>query len=126
MGFEAWVTISVLLSILALLATTNVAADFAMLGGLTLLMIVGIVSPREALAGMAETARITVGGALSFAPILGGLTTKIGTSTNVIVSGLMLTQLGRPMEMFELASIGVPAALAGIGPMRRPGRVLPP
>src|SRR3990172_12828379 len=60
MGFEAWVTISVLLSILALLATTNVAADFAMLGGLTLLMIVGIVSPREALAGMAEPAMITV------------------------------------------------------------------
>jgi di/tricarboxylate transporter len=51
---------------------------------------------------------------LSFATILGGLATKIGTSTNVIVSGLMLAQLGRPMEMFELAAIGLPAAVAGI------------
>jgi di/tricarboxylate transporter len=61
---------------------------------------------------------------LSFAAILGGLVTKIGTSTNVIVSGLMLSQLGRPMEMFELASIGVPAALAGIVYMAAASRFL--
>ncbi len=201
MGFDAWLTIAILLSILALLATTNVAADFAMLGGLTLLMILGVLSPREALAGMAEPAMITVAalfivaagiretGALhlvterlfgrpksvvkaqlrmmfpvaglsafmnntplvamllpvvtdwskkmgmspskllmplSFATILGGLVTKIGTSTNVIVSGLMLTQLGRPMEMFELSSIGVPAALAGIVYMAAASRFLLP
>ncbi|MGH9390300.1 MAG: SLC13 family permease, partial [Vicinamibacteria bacterium] len=63
---------------------------------------------------------------LSFATILGGLATKIGTSTNVIVSGLMLTQLGRPMDMFELSSIGVPAALAGIIYMLAASRFLLP
>jgi di/tricarboxylate transporter len=63
---------------------------------------------------------------LSFATILGGLATKIGTSTNVIVSGLMLAQLGRPMAMFELASVGVPAALAGILYMVATSRFLLP
>jgi hypothetical protein len=38
----------------------------------------------------------------------------------------MLTQLGRPMEMFELASIGVPAALAGIGYMLAASRFSSP
>ncbi len=60
MTFDAWVTVSVLFSILALLATTNIAADFAMIGGLVILLIVGIVAPKEALAGMAEPAMITV------------------------------------------------------------------
>jgi di/tricarboxylate transporter len=63
---------------------------------------------------------------LSYATILGGLATKIGTSTNVIVSGLMLTHLGRPMEMFELASLGIPAAIAGLLYMVTASRFLLP
>ncbi len=46
---------------------------------------------------------------LSFAAILGGMTTLIGTSTNIVVSGLMEAADMRPMGMFELAWIGVPA-----------------
>ncbi|NNE46699.1 MAG: SLC13 family permease, partial [Rhodothermales bacterium] len=48
---------------------------------------------------------------LSYAAILGGMTTLIGTSTNIVVSGLMETAGMEPMGMFEIAWIGVPAAL---------------
>ncbi|MBT8401331.1 MAG: SLC13 family permease [Rhodothermia bacterium] len=49
---------------------------------------------------------------LSFAAILGGMATLIGTSTNIVVSGLMESAGMEPMGMFELAWIGVPAAIA--------------
>lgn len=50
---------------------------------------------------------------VAFASILGGSVTLIGTSTNVIVSGL-LPQFGEPsLGMFELAPVALPIALAG-------------
>lgn len=50
---------------------------------------------------------------LSYAAIFGGLFTLIGTSTNLVVHGLML-QNGLPgFGFFELAKVGVPVALAG-------------
>lgn len=50
---------------------------------------------------------------LSYASILGGTCTLIGTSTNLLASGI-LTQSGyQPIGMFELASIGLPLVLAG-------------
>ena len=56
---------------------------------------------------------------LSYAAVLGGMCTLIGTSTNLLVHGLMIeaqkTDPGMPvMSMFTLAPIGVPAALAGV------------
>lgn len=52
---------------------------------------------------------------LSYASILGGCCTLIGTSTNLLVNGT-LRELGeRPMTMFELAPVGIPMAVAGIG-----------
>lgn len=51
---------------------------------------------------------------LSYASILGGCCTLIGTSTNILVSGA-LRDLGLPqLTMFELAPLGVPLAVAGI------------
>ncbi|MCB0801639.1 MAG: anion permease [Flavobacteriales bacterium] len=51
---------------------------------------------------------------ISFAAILGGMCTLIGTSTNLIIYGLML-DFGMPgMTMFELSYIGVPIAVAGL------------
>ena len=52
---------------------------------------------------------------LSYCSILGGCCTLIGTSTNLLVNGT-LRELGeRPMTMFELAPVGIPLAIAGIG-----------
>ncbi len=51
---------------------------------------------------------------LSYAAILGGTCTLIGTSTNLVVSGL-LSDLGyAPFGMFELSPVGVPATVAGL------------
>lgn len=53
---------------------------------------------------------------LSFAAILGGTCTLIGTSTNLVVNGLLIQNAGLPgLGMFELAWIGVPVALVGLG-----------
>lgn len=51
---------------------------------------------------------------LSYASILGGMVTLIGTSTNVVVSGLLRDAGYAPFGMFELATIGLPVALTGI------------
>jgi len=51
---------------------------------------------------------------LSFAAILGGVTTTIGTSTNLVISGL-LEASGQPaLGMFEITVIGLPVAIVGI------------
>ncbi len=51
---------------------------------------------------------------LSYATILGGMCTLIGTSTNLIVLALMRQHGGLPdLHMFDPAWVGVPAALVG-------------
>jgi len=51
---------------------------------------------------------------LSYAAILGGTCSLIGTSTNLVVHGLVLeqTDLG-PMGLFSIAKVGLPAAIIG-------------
>jgi di/tricarboxylate transporter len=60
---------------------------------------------------------------LSYASILGGTTTLIGTSVNLIIGGLVLEQLARAvsggpsmreLQMFDPAWVAVPAAVVGI------------
>ncbi len=51
---------------------------------------------------------------LSFLAILGGTCTLIGTSTNLVVNGLMI-QNGLPgMSLFEIALVGIPYSLIGL------------
>ena len=58
---------------------------------------------------------------LSYAAILGGLCTLVGTSTTLIVNGLMIESdrvdlrgAGNGLGMFEIAWVGVPVALVGL------------
>ncbi len=52
---------------------------------------------------------------LSYAAILGGTCTVIGTSSNLVVNSLMKQSAGvRPLALFEIAWVGVPGAAAGI------------
>ncbi len=52
---------------------------------------------------------------LSYASILGGCCTLIGTSTNLLVSGALRDLNMAPLTMFELAPLGIPMTIAGIG-----------
>lgn len=51
---------------------------------------------------------------LSYAAILGGTCTLIGTSTNLLVAGMVKEQLGLELSMLTLSGVGIPVALAGI------------
>ena len=51
---------------------------------------------------------------VSFAAILGGVVTAIGTSTNLIASGLMESHGMAPMEMFEISLVGGAVAISGV------------
>ncbi|WP_251976417.1 SLC13 family permease [Salinicola avicenniae] len=48
---------------------------------------------------------------LSYAAIIGGTCTLIGTSTNLVVDGLLQSRMGVSLSMFELAWVGVPLVL---------------
>ncbi|MGC9349072.1 MAG: SLC13 family permease [Anaerolineae bacterium] len=63
---------------------------------------------------------------LAFASILASSLSLIGTSTNIVVSG-MITERGlAPLGMFELTPVGLPIALVGLGYMFLLGRHLVP
>ncbi|NIV71344.1 SLC13 family permease, partial [Candidatus Saccharibacteria bacterium] len=51
---------------------------------------------------------------ISYAAILGGTCTLIGTSTNLIVHGLMLQHGLQGIGLFEITKIGVPATIVGL------------
>mgnify|MGYP000244713562 CR=1 FL=1 len=51
---------------------------------------------------------------LSYASILGGITTLIGTSTNMVVSSFATSAGLQELSMFQFSYVGIPVALAGI------------
>lgn len=66
---------------------------------------------------------------LSYAAILGGTCSLIGTSTNLVVAGLVISQTDLPaLGMFDITWVGLPAALVGasflivFGPKLLPNR----
>jgi di/tricarboxylate transporter len=173
-----------------LMACTRIGPDVILCGGLTLLVTLGVITPEEAIAGLANEGMVTVGvlfivaaglretGAmhlvalrllgrpssvsvaqarlmtpvaalsalmnntplvammlpvvsdwarqcrlsasklmipLSYATILGGTCTLIGTSTNLVVHGLLRTAADLPgLRMFDLTWVGLPCAVAGL------------
>lgn len=63
---------------------------------------------------------------LAFATILASSLTLVGTSTNVVVSGLMSDHGMAPLGMFELTPVGIPIAIVGLLYMFFVGRHLVP
>ncbi|MEL7459460.1 MAG: SLC13 family permease [Pseudomonadota bacterium] len=51
---------------------------------------------------------------LSFATILGGMVTLIGTPPNIIIAGIREDTFGEPFAMFDFAPVGGVAAIAGM------------
>jgi di/tricarboxylate transporter len=188
-SWQAWLTLLVVVATVYLLARDLIAPSFAVLGATIALMVVGIITPAQALSGFSNPAPITVAalyvvaravdktGALqplvtavlgnrsrgrwgllrllvptagasaflnntpivamlapqvaewaerrgqpaswflmplSFAAILGGTITVIGTSTNLVVSGLLEATGQAPIGMFEITRVGLPVALGGL------------
>ncbi|REG78457.1 SLC13 family permease [Marinomonas pollencensis] len=52
---------------------------------------------------------------LSYAAILGGTCTVIGTSTNLVIDGLLQKELGIHLNIFSLLWVGLPITLVGGG-----------
>jgi len=194
---EAWLTLATLVATLALLIRGRASPALVVFGAVILLLVVGVVTPAQALSGFSNPAPFTVaalyvvaravektgglqpflrallqggrnagsgpgGGSrwpmarflfpvatasaflnntpivamvapqvetwagrrgqnpsrylmpLSFAAILGGLVTVIGTSTTIVVSGLLVSEGLPAMGMFEIARVGLPLAVTGI------------
>ncbi|QQE12997.1 SLC13 family permease [Planctomycetota bacterium] len=209
MTWEAWFVVSVIIVTLIMLARNIGPADIVLLGGLTVIMVIGSVSGsymlpnyKEAVLGFGNPGMITVGvlfvvvegltqtGAmarltgpllglpktplsaqarmifpvagmsaflnntpivamfmpviddwckkvklnpsklfipLSYASIFGGACTLIGTSTNLIVYGMMAEKPELPMlRMFDLAWVGVPCAILGLAYILIAGRWMLP
>lgn len=76
---------------------------------LALLMPVDIEAAKRAGRGVGATLM-----PLSFATILGGLITLIGTPPNIIIAAFREDALGAPFAMFDFAPVGLACALAGV------------
>ena len=189
MTWEAWVTLATVVATVYAMAREVAAPAAAMVGAMVALLVVGVITPGQALSGFSNQAPITVaalyvlaravektgglqpllartlgegrgvrrplarlllatGGAsaflnntpivamliqpitqwcerrdvspsrflmpLSFAAILGGVITLIGTSTNIVVSGLLEAHGEAGLGMFEMTHVGLPVALIGL------------
>ncbi|MBQ0760098.1 MAG: SLC13 family permease [Zhongshania sp.] len=183
---DAWLALSVIAGCLVALIFSRRPPDMILCGGVVLLLLFGVLSPKEALAGMANEGMVTVGVLfivaqalsetgvvswislnvlgrpkstrlaqfrlmapvaafssilnntpvvammipavrdwakrnnlpvsqlmipLSYAAIVGGTCTLVGTSTNLVVNGMMLDNLpDQSLGMFDLAWVGLPCA----------------
>lgn len=199
MTWQGWLALGDLLLVLLLLANSRLAPDVVLIGGVVLLLLCGVLTPSEALAGLSNEGMVTVGVLfvvtagvvetggialvasrlfgrpktnaqalrqmmiptavlsaflnntplvamlipavndwakqyrlsvsklmmpLSFAAILGGCVTLIGTSTNLVVDGLLKKAAADPqyadlklpegMGMFDISWVGLPCCLAGL------------
>lgn len=189
LGLDAWITVAVVMGVVGALISDLGRPDLVMLSGLSVLLLGGVVTPKEAFAGFSNSAVLTVGALyivaggvqhtnalsrldrvlfsdrsdmgsllawfmiptsvlsgllnntpivamltprlqewadeqgipasklmipLSYAAITGGMMTLVGTSTNLIVAGLMEAEGYEPLHLFDVTWIGIPAALAVI------------
>lgn len=62
---------------------------------------------------------------MSFASLLGGVVTLVGTSPNIIVSRIREEETGEPFSMFDFTAVGLPLAIAGLAFLILGYRLLP-
>ncbi|MEO1206766.1 MAG: SLC13 family permease [Pseudomonadota bacterium] len=96
---------------IAVMATVGGALSGIMnnVGALALLMPIDVEAARKAKRSAAATLM-----PLSFATILGGLVTLIGTPPNIIISTYRERTTGEPFQMFDFAPVGFVCAAVGI------------
>jgi di/tricarboxylate transporter len=198
---EAVLTAAVIGGLLVALVATRIPFDVLFVGALTLLLVSGVVSPAEGLAGFANEGVLTVavlyvvvagiretGGVqtisrrllgrprhllgaqlrltlpvaafsaflnntpivammipavrdwarthdlpltkllipLSYAAMLGGMVTLVGTSPTLVAHGLLIQHRGTGLRFFEIASVGLPVMVAGLAFMLGTSRWLLP
>ncbi|MGD2053032.1 MAG: SLC13 family permease [Gammaproteobacteria bacterium] len=187
MGWEGWYSIAVTTLCFSTLALTRYSPDIVLVGGVTLLLLAGVLSPEQALSGLANEGMVTVGVLyivvaglretggigwivhsvlgrprslqhaqirlmapvaamsaflnntpvvamfipaindwamrnrlsvsklmipLSYASIAGGTCTLIGTSTNLVINGLLIKETNSAgLAMLEIAWVGIPVTL---------------
>ncbi|MEM8832390.1 MAG: SLC13 family permease [Cyanobacteria bacterium P01_G01_bin.19] len=188
-SWQAWIAIAITVGVFVLNAVTSLPAEAVFLGGTSVLLVSGVLTEQDALAGFSNPGMITVavlyvvvtglsqtGGMnwisqqvlgspkgqnaallrlmtpvmgmsaflnntpvvamfipvvsdwsrklrispsklmipLSYAAIFGGACTLIGTSTNLVVNGLLVSATNLPgLKLFDLAIVGLPCAIAG-------------
>jgi len=189
MGLAAWITLLVLVALVAVLVRERVPPSVAVLTATIALLLAGIIGPEQAFAGFSNEAPIVIAAllvvaravdvsgimqpivsrifrgadtstgllvrllyplagisafvnnttvvamtipavidisarrqlpasrflmAVSYAAILGGVITAIGTSTNLTISGLLVEAGMEPLGLFEPTPLGLPIAIAGV------------
>ena len=92
MPWQAWMTLGIVALVMITLLTSRINTDVAMVGGLTLIMLVGVLDPVDAVKGFAHPAVLVIGGMF------------------VIAAGLEETG---GMEMIALRLLGKPKSLPG-------------
>ena len=96
---------------IGIMAITSAALSSIMnnVAALALLMPLDLQAARRAKRSPAETLM-----PLSFASILGGMVTLIGTPPNIVIATFREGALGEPFAMFDFAPVGLAVATAGI------------
>ncbi len=119
MNAEAWLMVALLVIMFALLIWGKLPTWLVFIGTLTIAMTLKLGPLDDLLNGFSNPGVITGAAAklyipMSFSSILGGASTLIGTSTNLIIAGLIVSAGLPALNIFALTLVGVPADLIGI------------